>query len=101
MVMTFPGGGRAAWALSEVGDIERVILDTAGRPDLRHVALRDVVAWRWRPSATSRLVDVELTYRARDTSRVPLASVARTWSPPTVERAVWLRVSLRAEASWP
>ena len=26
----FPGGGRVAWALSEVGDIERVILDTRG-----------------------------------------------------------------------
>ena len=98
MVLTFPGGGRVAWALSEVGDLERVILDTAGRPDVRHVALRDVVEWRWRPSATSRLADVELTYRARDTSRVPLVDVARTWSPPTVERAVWLRVSLRAEA---
>ena len=76
------------------------ILDTVGRPDVRHVALRDVVEWRWRP-ATPRLVDVELTYRARDTSRVPLADVARTWSPPTVERAVWLRVSLRAEGGAP
>jgi hypothetical protein len=47
------------------------------------------------------LVDVELTYRARDTSRVPLADVARTWSPSTVERAVWLRVSLRVEGGTP
>ena len=95
-------GRRVAWRgrAPRSGDIERVILDTAGRPDVRHVVLRDVADWRWRP-ATPRLVDVELTYRARDTSRVPLADVARTWSPPTVERAVWLRVSLRAEASAP
>jgi prepilin-type N-terminal cleavage/methylation domain-containing protein len=100
MVLIFPGGGRVAWARSEVGDIERVILDPAGRPEVRHVALRDVAEWRWRLAAP-RLVDLELTYQARDTSRVPLADVARTWSPPAIERAVWMRVGLRAEPSAP
>ena len=52
---------------------------------VRHVVLRDVAGWRWRP-VTDRLVDVELTYRARDTSRVPLADVPRSWSPPTIDR---------------
>ena len=85
---------------SDAGEVERTIFDSAGRPAVRHVALRDVAEWRWRP-ATSRLVDVEVRYRARDTSRVPLADVARTWSPPTVEREVWLRTSLRAEANAP
>ena len=103
MELIFPHGGgpRVAWELSGAGEIERVTLDAVGRPALRHVALRDVTAWRWRPSATSPLVDVELTYRARDTSRVPLADVARTWSPPMVERAVWLRVGLRVGAGAP
>jgi hypothetical protein len=73
-----------------------VILDAAGRPRVRHVVLRDVAAWRWRP-ATDRLIDAEITYRARDTSGVPLADVPRTWSPPTVDRVAWLRVGMRAQ----
>jgi prepilin-type N-terminal cleavage/methylation domain-containing protein len=100
LVLVFPGGRLVAWARSEAGDIERILLDDAGKPEVRHVTLRDVVDWRWRP-ATPRLVDVELTYRARDTSRVPLADIVRTWSPPTVDRSVWLRVGLRAEARRP
>ena len=100
LVLTFPGGDRIAWARSEEGELERVILDAAGRPTVRHITLRDVALWRWRP-ATPRLVDVELTYRARDTSRVPLADVARTWAPPRVDRVDWLRVSTRAEESVP
>ena len=100
LLLIFPGGGRVEWSRSDAGEVERTIFDSAGRPAVRHVALRDVAEWRWRP-ATSRLVDVEVRYRARDTSRVPLADVARTWSPPTVEREVWLRTSLRAEANAP
>jgi prepilin-type N-terminal cleavage/methylation domain-containing protein len=102
LVLTFPGGRRVAWQRSELGDVERVLLDTAGRPTVRHVTLREVKDWRWRPvPAAPGLVDVELTYRARDTSRVPLADVARTWSPPTVDRVVWLRVALRAGENVP
>jgi prepilin-type N-terminal cleavage/methylation domain-containing protein len=100
LALTFPGGGRVEWGRSETGDLERVSFDSAGRPDVRHVTLRDVAEWRWRP-ATQRLIDVELTYRARDTSRVPLADVARTWSTRTIDRVDWLRVSLRAEESAP
>jgi prepilin-type N-terminal cleavage/methylation domain-containing protein len=100
LLLAFPGGRLVAWARSETGDVERILLDDASRPEVRHVTLRDVVEWRWRP-ATPRLVDVELTYRARDTSRAPLADVVRTWSPPAIDRTVWLRVGLRAEAGRP
>jgi prepilin-type N-terminal cleavage/methylation domain-containing protein len=102
LVLTFPGGRRVEWARSGVGDVERVLLDTAGRPTVRHLTLRDVVDWRWRPVPSApRLVDVELTYRARDTSRTPLADVARTWSPPTIDRVVWMRVGLRSDGNVP
>jgi prepilin-type N-terminal cleavage/methylation domain-containing protein len=103
LVIAFAAGSeptRIRWERSETGDLERVILDNAGHPAVRHVALRDVSAWRWRP-ITPRLVDVEVIYRARDTSEVPLVDVARTWSPPIIDRVVWLRVGLRAEASTP
>jgi prepilin-type N-terminal cleavage/methylation domain-containing protein len=103
LVIAFPAGTDRTpirWERSETGDLERVILDTAGHPVVRHVTLRDVSAWRWRP-VTPRLVDVEITYRARDTSEVPLVDVARTWSPRTIDRVVWLRVGLRAEPSLP
>jgi hypothetical protein len=96
LILLLPGGGRVAWVLTDAAAVERVLLDDAGRPRVRHVVLRDVAAWRWRP-ATGRLIDVEITYRARDTSRVPLADVPRSWSPPTVDRVVWLRVGTRAE----
>jgi prepilin-type N-terminal cleavage/methylation domain-containing protein len=101
--LTFPAGApRVRWELSEEGDVERILLDDAGRAIVRHVALRGVANWRWRPVPTApRLVDVELTYRARDTSRVPLADVARTWSPPTIDRVVWMRVGLRADENVP
>jgi hypothetical protein len=94
------------WARSDAGDVERRILDSAGRIAVRHVTLRDVGEWRWRPvppalPTAPRLVDVELTYRARDTSRVPLADVARTWSPPTIDRIVWMRVGLRSDENVP
>lgn len=89
-------GGRVAWRLSGE-ELERRVLDGAGATLVRHVALREVAGWRWRAAAPG-LVDVELTYRARDPSGVPLAGVPRTWAPPTVERSVWARIALRAEA---
>jgi prepilin-type N-terminal cleavage/methylation domain-containing protein len=96
MVLYFGAADRVVWGVTAEGDLERSIVDAAGRIEVRHVALRDVAAWRWRPT-TPRLIDVELTYLARDTSRTPLADVARTWSPPMVERTVWLRTGLRAQ----
>jgi len=100
LVLTLPGGERVAWLGTDADALERVLLDDAGKPLVRHVVLRDIAAWRWRP-ATERLIDVEITYRARDTSGVPLADVPRTWSPPTVERVAWLRVSRRVDLSAP
>ena len=96
LVLSFPSGERVAWVGTEAGAIERVILDAVGRPRVRHVVLRSVVDWRWRP-ASDRLIDAEITYSARDTSGVPLADVPRTWSPPTVDRVAWLRVGMRAQ----
>ena len=96
LILTLPGGDRVAWVGTDAEAVERVILDAAGRPRVRHLVLRDVAAWRWRP-ASNGLIDAEITYRARDTSGVPLADVPRTWSPPTVERVAWLRVGMRAQ----
>jgi prepilin-type N-terminal cleavage/methylation domain-containing protein len=99
LTLVLEGGERIAWQRSD-DDLERAILDPSGEASVRHVALRDVADWRWRPTADG-LVDVELVYRARDTSGVPLVGVARTWSPPTVERSVWMRVALRASGGAP
>jgi type II secretory pathway component PulJ len=96
LILTLPSGERVAWVRTEAEAIERVILDAAGQPSVRHVVLSSVAAWRWRP-ASDRLIDVEITYRARDTSGVPLADVPRTWSPPTVDRVAWLRAGMRAQ----
>lgn len=92
-------GQRVAWR-RDGDDLERVILDAAGNPEVRHVALRDVADWRWRVVAPG-LVDVELVYRSRDTSRLPLVGVARTWAPPTIERSAWIRVGLRSRPGVP
>lgn len=93
--VTLATGERVAWREAG-GGLERLVLDGAGVIVVRHVALRDVAAWRWREVAPG-LIDVEVTVRARDTSAVPLIGVARTWEPPTVERSAWARVALRAE----
>jgi prepilin-type N-terminal cleavage/methylation domain-containing protein len=99
LTLIVPGGGRVAWQRSGE-ELERVVLDAAGRPRIRHVVLREVADWRWRSTAPG-LIDVELVYRARDTAGLPLADVVRTWSPPTIERSVWMRVGLRAEGATP
>ena len=99
LTLLVPGGGRVVWQRSG-DDLERVVLDAGGQPRVTHVALRDVAELRWRPTAVD-LVDVELVYRARDTSRVPQAGVARSWSPPTIERSLWMRVGLRAGGGAP
>lgn len=99
LTLVVEGGERIRWQRAE-DDLERVILDPSGKVLVRHVALRGVADWRWRPTADG-LVDVELVYRARDTSGVPLVGVARTWSPPAVERSVWMRVALRAGGGMP
>ena len=97
LVAVLPDGGAVAWRQS--GDeLERLVLDGAGVAVVRHVALREVAGWRWRATAPG-LIDVELTYRARDSSVVPLAGVIRTWAPPTVEYRVWARIALRAEGA--
>jgi len=100
LLLTDAHGGRVAWLRTDEEDLERVVVDPSGEAVARHVVLRDVAEWRWREAAP-RLLDVDLVYRARDTSRVPLADVARTWSPPTVERGVWMRVALRADGGAP
>jgi hypothetical protein len=99
MTLLVEGGERISWGRS--GDqLERVVVDALGRPRVRHVALRDVADWRWRPIAPG-LIDVEVVYRSRDTTRLPLVGVVSTWTPPTVDRSVWLRVGLRAEPASP
>ena len=66
LILTLSSGERVAWARTDAEVVERVILDAAGQPLVRLVVLRDVAAWRWRP-ASDRLIDAEITYRARDT----------------------------------
>jgi hypothetical protein len=92
-------GERVAWQRNG-DDLERVLLDAAGDPRVRHVTLRDVADWQWR-LLPGGLVDVELVYRNRDSRFVPLPGVVRTWSPPTVERSVWIRVGLRGQPGAP
>jgi hypothetical protein len=98
LILTLPDGERVAWLGTDAAALERVILDSSGKPRVRHVVLRDVAGWRWLP-VTDKLIDIEITYRARDTSGVPLADVPRTWSPPMVERVAWLRVGRRSDLS--
>ncbi len=100
LLLTNARGDRVAWLRTDGEELERVVVDPSGAALARHVVLRDVVEWRWRETAP-RLYDVDLVYRARDTSRVPLADVPRSWSPPTVERGVWMRVGLRADPGVP
>jgi prepilin-type N-terminal cleavage/methylation domain-containing protein len=104
LILTLPSGENVAWARSELDDLERVVFevdaDGTVRVRVRHVVLRDVAQWQWKPAAT-RLVDVELVWHARDTSRTPLADVPRTWSPPKTDRSAWMRVWLRAEPGLP
>jgi prepilin-type N-terminal cleavage/methylation domain-containing protein len=100
LILTLASGERVAWARSELDDLERVVLEDDGTLKVRHVVLRDVADWQWKP-VTTRLIDAEVIWRARDTSQVPLADVPRTWSPPAVERSAWLRVALRSEGAGP
>jgi prepilin-type N-terminal cleavage/methylation domain-containing protein len=92
-------GQRVVWQRSG-DDLERVLVDSEGEARVRHVALRDLADWRWRAVAGG-VIDVELTVHARDTSRTPLVDVVRTWTPPTIERDVWIRVGLRAQPGLP
>jgi prepilin-type N-terminal cleavage/methylation domain-containing protein len=100
--LTLADGSRISWRWS-AEELERVTLDATGAPVVRHVAIRDVVGWRWRavaadvlPAAFHDLVDVEITHRLRDTTATPLYEARRTWSPPPAERTVWARVGIRA-----
>jgi prepilin-type N-terminal cleavage/methylation domain-containing protein len=95
LLLSLAGGERVAWQQSGAA-LERLVVDGAGAVLVRHVALRDVAGWRWR-EVSPGLIDVEVTTLARDTAAVPLVGVARTWSPPRVERSDWERVALRAE----
>jgi prepilin-type N-terminal cleavage/methylation domain-containing protein len=96
LVALMPGGGRIAWQRSG-DDLERVAIGGAadGEDDVRHIALREVADWRWRVVAPG-LVDAEVAFRVKDTAQVPLVGVVRSWSPPTVERRIWIRIVQRA-----
>ena len=86
-------GDRIAWEV--VGTtLYRKRLDGDGDVEVSHAVLQDVVGWRWRRAAP-RLMDVEIRFRARDSSGAVLLDARRTWRAAPIEKRRLLRVAIR------